>query len=759
VRVKVGRKNGLLKVAQFPVKSLKILSDGNVSLRIEMGIDVASCVNENVQVSQLDVYSRNIPLALSTTAIDIFSDGLRAATATDTQEKTRITNTRNSQKISTSFIDITKFIPNDGIRVVREGNLKKVEVVKTVESDLEILNSNNFQLEKPQEELYEDSELFCLKTIRLGKDPALAKGKFPLINPVNANTRFLSAKKEEVLKNFKIIGQSQSYERGYIETRFISCYVDVKIPRLAITNLPNLYFEIKLINNLKTIISIENFSISTQEIENDLKLLERSENINEFSSFSRTINQKLDVAQNPYVSLNSRSLKKQFEDKRIGTRIIRKLNGKRHVSSVITFTNPKLHKIPKEYSQNVIPFSINKVNDTLKIIVENIRGKIISIGVERRDATLNANFIKLFGENLDPVVVQEGSTIEFYDTNLIHNRIYEYRLFFIDDKGNVKSTSNILSYYYSSTPVLDAASIAITDVTREIVDSNTGAYPIVSFEIEALLTKSGTEAVKEFIASNGIDEKALGIPEFETESYKKLFVYQVDRQNLRTGEIETFGTIVDSSFVDDSASPKNLKTITPLNLLDSYEYMVKLGLRDPAALLPLQTTRKSSVINGKKAYDFRSYKFKVNPKSGIIPSNLKLSSLERDTLSENFTEFSLGIEASTLVKAEDYFPTVVGLTVRKTLVGFNLLKWSISGDTEMIDHFRIYAIADGIEAFIGASHAHITDGSYFYEDSEMYDRIGEVIYRVVPVLLNFDESSGESRVSILLENNLPTFLR
>jgi hypothetical protein len=149
----------------------------------------------------------------------------------------------------------------------------------------------------------------------------------------------------------------------------------------------------------------------------------------------------------------------------------------------------------------------------------------------------------------------------------------------------------------------------------------------------------------------------------------------------------------------------------------------------------------------------------VNPKSGIIPSNLKLSSLERDTLSENFTEFSLGIEASTLVKAEDYFPTVVGLTVRKTLVGFNLLKWSISGDTEMIDHFRIYAIADGIEAFIGASHAHITDGSYFYEDSEMYDRIGEVIYRVVPVLLNFDESSGESRVSILLENNLPTFLR
>jgi hypothetical protein len=214
-----------------------------------------------------------------------------------------------------------------------------------------------------------------------------------------------------------------------------------------------------------------------------------------------------------------------------------------------------------------------------------------------------------------------------------------------------------------------------------------------------------------------------------------------------------------STFIDDSASPKSLRTIKPLNILDSYKYTVRLGLRNPEAVAPIQTTSKDMASIGKKSYNFRSYKFLISSRKGLIPSSLRLQSSLSRSLGENFMEFSLGVESSISINAESYFPSIVGLNVRKTLVNFNLLEWSTNGDIELIDHFRVYAIADGVEAYIGAAHPHVTDGSYYYEDYEMFDRIGEVIYRVVPVLLNYEEASGDSRVSIITESNLPTFLR
>ena len=758
MRVKVGRKYGIINVAQFPVKSIKILDETQVLLRMEIGIDITACLKENIQIATIDLYGQNIPIELPSLVVDSFKDGLRSATITDASEKARITNLRNTKRVSTTFVDITKFISNDSIKSIKEGEIKKIKVIKTLESDLSLSDSTNFQLDLPQDEIYEDVEAFCFESIKKGIDPALVKGKFPAINPSDYDKKNIKNSNIKLIKNFKIIGESKKYTRGLFETRFTPCNFEVKVSRLAISNLPNLYAEVNLINNLGTIISIEKFSFSNQRIEIDIKSLEERKSLKNITQYSRVVNKKLDAVQNPYVAKNATLLKNSLETKNIGTRIVRRIYGKNHRDSSITFNKPKLQSIITSQGQNIIPFTISKLEDALKISIENIGKNIISIGIEKRNATLNTKFLKLQGDSLDLSLVEEGSAIEFYDLDIRHDCVYEYRAFYIDNKGNFKVSSNIVTYHYASTSVLEPASLSLTNVSREVVDDISGAFPIITFDIDAALTNSGIEVVKEFLALNNIDDDTFGISNLESGSYKKLLLYQVDRQNLRTGELETFGTLASSTFVDDSASPKNLRTIKPLNILDSYKYTIRLGLRSPEALVPIQTSRKSSTVN-KKAYNFRSYKFLVNPRKGSIPSSLKLQSDKSKSLNENFMEFSLGVEASTVVKAENYFPSVTGLSVRKTLIGFNSLEWSASGDTELIDHFRIYAFADGIEAFIGAAHPHVTDGSYYYEDYEMFDRIGEVIYRVVPVLLNYEEASGDSSVSIITESNLPTFLR
>lgn len=759
MRVKVGRKYGIINVARFPVKSIKIV-DTYVILGIEFGIDVTACLNENIQIATIDVYGKSIPIELPTLVLDSFKDGLRAATITDTNEKTRITDLRNSKKIISTNLDITKFISNDSIKSTRDGALKKIDVIKIFESNVSLSNSTSFELDIPDEQKYEEVESFCFENIKRGKDPALIKGKFPVVDPINYDKKNIkNIKNNTKIENFKIIGSSKKYVRGSFETRFTPSYFEIKIPRLAISNLPSLYFEINLINNLGTIISIEKFSFSNQQIEIDVKSIEKKYTSNNSTQYSRLINQRLDAVQNPYVAKNFSLLKNQREFKNIGTRIIREIRDRKHINSKISFNRPKLQNVSNTLGQNVIPFSILKIEEGIKIIVENIGKNIVSLGIEKRNATLNSKFKKLQGDGLDLTIVEENSSVEFYDLDIKHDSIYEYRIFYIDNRGNVRNSSNVVTYHYSSTSILEPASLSLTNSGREIIDDVNGSFPVITFDIDASLTNSGVEVVKEFLAENNIDETTLGISELDSSSYKKLLLYQVDRQNLRTGDIETFGTMASPTFIDDSASPKNLRTIKPLNILDSYKYIVRLGLRSPDAVLPTQTTSRDLTLIGKKSYNSRSYKFLINSRKGSIPSSLKMQSSFSRSLNENFMEFSLGVESSISIKSESYFPSIVGLNVRKTLVDFNLLEWSTNGDIELIDHFRIYAIADGIEAYIGSTHPHITDGSYYYEDYEMFDRIGEVIYRVVPVLLNYEEASGESRVSIITESNLPTFLR
>lgn len=758
MRVKVNKKTDIIKIGKNPIIAINLLSNGDVSLDFEFGVDISSCLKNDIQVIALSVYGHEIPSTFSSPALNDLSDGLRSAIIADASEKSFVTRIRTEYRVADTSIDVTKLISNEAIKKTKNDSNVTFNVTKTYDSNLETINNIDFIIEQPQEKSVFSVEEENRELLRIGKDPALLKGSFPTINPSSSIKRNTPGVRKNKFESYKIVGNPTKYTSGFINSRYSSCVTKVLLSRKSISDLPILYFEIGVSNKNGATVSRERINIFTQFIELDLKNIENKNKKDQVIKYGRIINSRLDAAQSPYISLESGFLKQKNRIESKDSRLIRELNGKYHTHSFITKPTSKTKKVDKELGSDLIPFSLLKVGSNIQISVESTKSGIISIGVERRDVTMFEKFRKLSGQGLEPTLVTNDSTITFIDSNLMHDHIYEYRMFFVDNKSNVKSSSNTCLYHYSSTNVTEPASLEVTNLNREIVEENGVSVLKISFDINAKLTDAGIEVAKQFLDSSGLSANLLGIPDLETSGYKKLLVYQIDRQNLRTGEIETFGTVYDAKFVDDSASPASLKTITPLNLLDNYKYFIKLGLRDPAALVSIQTSTKTSAI-GKKSYDYRSYKFRINPKSGNLPSNLKLASNSSLSLSENFFEFFLGIEAYINSLADDYLPTINGLSIRKTLIGFNQISWSIVGDVAVIDHFRIYAVADGIEAFIGASHPHVIDGSYFYEDYEMFNRMGEVIYRVVPVGLNFTELRGEASVKIVTQNNAPTFLR
>jgi hypothetical protein len=758
VRVKVNKKTGVIKIGKNPITSVKLLSSGDVALEFEFGIDISSCLKNEIQVVMLNVFGHEIPSITSTPALNNFSDGLRATVFADASEKSLITRMRTEYRVATVPVDITKLVSNDSIKKTKNDSSVALTLVKTYDSSLETINNVDFIVDTPDEKNSISIEEENRELLRLGKDPSTLKGSFPLLNPAISIKRNVSGNKKHKYESYKRIGNPTKYTTGTINSRYSSCSNTIFLSRKTISDLPILYFEIDLLNKTGVVVNREKINIFTQSIELDVKILESKNKKDEIIKYGRILNSRLDASQSPYVSLESGFLKQREGIENKDSRLIRTLIGKYHNSSYITRFTPRNQKTPRTFGDDAVPFNVVKVGNNLQIKIHSTKSGIISVGIERRDVTLFEKFRKLYGIGLDPVLVTDNSSVVFEDTNLTHDHVYEYRLFFIDNKSNTKSSSNTFVYHYSSTNVSEPASLEVTNLIREIVEENGSSYAKISFDINAKLTEAGIEVAKQFLSLNGLSENMLGLSDLETSGYKKLLIYQIDRQNLRTGEVESFGTIYESKFFDDSSKPSNLRTITPLNLLDSYKYFVRLGLRDPAALVSIQTSTKTSPI-GRRGYDYKSYKFRINPKSGNLPSSLKLTSNNSLSLAENFLEFSLGIESSIESIAEDYLPIISGLSIRKTLIGFNYVSWSIVGDTTSIDHFRIYAIADGIEAFIGCAHPHVIDGSYFYEDREMFDRIGEVIYRVVPVGLNFTEFRGEASAKIVIQNNAPTFLR
>lgn len=749
MRIKVSQLSDVVRVGDDPIVIVEDKKD-TVDIVFEIGIDLQTCIKNNIQLSKIRFFTENVSNILPDVSIDDFRDGLRSYNLLDANEKSRIQDARNSKLITEKIIDITSFIPNDKIKSILSGEKFKKRVIKINDSNLELLNQKEIKSDEiinPEKISTRKKIIDCLNS---GLDPITQKFSFPL-NDVDRISRGVTRKGNPQKKyDYRIVGNKSTFISGELFSKYYPCIFKVEFNKKDILQYSKIYLEVSLHNSKDVLVNRMGSDVF-------FNLIRRDINDNEIKStrtYARTVGKLFDTNLSNYFSVETSSVVNGSKMLDNGSMIIREILGEKLVHTKLINSFFGLSPIAREIEQKNISFSVIKEDESLKIRINKVPHEAIIVGLYRRIIDSRQKFEKLRGISTAPIPVTSNSIIEFVDTDLVHDTYYEYKVFYIDRKNNEKESTNMMQHYYVSNNLSTSSKLKINNFEISKRDD----YPYVSFKIDASITNDGVEFIKSFLLENNLDPGALGEISKNADLFKKLLVYNVDRQNLTSGEIESFGVITDPEFKDLSAFPDNLKTLKQFSLLDDYLYIVKLGIRDPAALLPTQQTVTESVDN-RSSFLSKKYKFRLNLKKSTLPSKKTLESESSKSLKENFDIFYVGLEEYIKTSAEKYYPKVINTSVTRTYINYNLISWSIVGDANSIDHFRVYAIYDGVEASLGCAHSHTNDTIYFYEDHEMYDKIGVVTYLIKPVLLNFIEIEDVESVSIRIDSDAPSYLR
>ena len=126
----------------------------------------------------------------------------------------------------------------------------------------------------------------------------------------------------------------------------------------------------------------------------------------------------------------------------------------------------------------------------------------------------------------------------------------------------------------------------------------------------------------------------------------------------------------------------------------------------------------------------------------------------KSIIQQNSDALIVGVESAVTISFNDMMPRVADLQVKKSYVRSNLITWRLTGDPKLVDHFQVYAEADGVKSLIGCAHSFTSDGTYKFDDLQMFGRVGNVNYYINPVTLDFTRTGGDAYVSIVVSNTL-----
>lgn len=757
-------------------RSAQVLTTGNrfiesispganyTKIRVQFGCDIGKLLSFNVVTIRLSIYDREVSIETKPLAVTIAGDSLVSASQEDAREKERISKVRESFRIYQSNVDVTSFIQNDSAKSI----IRNPEVVY---ESISMLDSRAFQGESkiaPTAASIVDRKADTRELRRLiktGMDPATIKSKFPIEDPGSlsrsmtklskapkgfANKIIASSSRFGTELYARVVGAPSSYKKGKLSSKYREVYTDVILPNNALLSLNSIYLYMEALNPAGISIDFLSKEIDLVDISADIV---RSRREGDGITLSRTVPPPRSEFYTEYrkISKGDDILAQNAYGDPIITRNFNMTSFEGHVTKRRSIERGK-----SEGGLDIIPFYPERNGDNLELKVPNVPEDIVAISLQRRRPLYSEGFSQLGSEIF---LVNEGSSLTFVDSSLVDETHYEYRLMFVDKRSNVRYSSNFVQCHYVSANLSDRISAIVSRVDPTPVTDLGSDVPQLTFSLTTEIREKGVESIKQLLSTLGVSEEVVQGTLQNPENYSKFIAYEVVRYNMRTADIDTFGVFSEPIFTDDSALSTTTKTsVTPLNFFDRYRYIVRFGMRSPSSLAPTQVNSNSDPISG-KSYDYKAYKFKSRRLPTNLPSNAEMSKLLRGSSTPNLDMIDIGVEVAVDFAPGKFQPRIYDLSLRKTYVKSNLLSWRIDGATNIIDHFQVYALADGVEVLIGCSHPFSKSGLHTFEDFDLYNRVGTVTYRVVPVLTNFTSSPGEAKVSITRKSNLPDFLQ
>ena len=760
MRIKIKQKPDLIRVGSQSISDIKIIKRAvgtrevkKIFVSFLLGIDVSGCLSRNVQTGKF-ILSEN-KLEINDTILD--TPSLNQIVDVDSKLKDAIIKKKSTINFideTEKIFDITSIVSNDDARniVTYKSRITKIP------SDSTISLADQFQYSGQQInfQVLKDVKTVCNDLLSVGVDPASLKVKFP-IPPAEKMSIGNISKEDKLNQQYsKIISDPNSYSQGTFSSNFFPLEINLELSLEDENGKRN-----PLINLLKYI----NVTLNDTSGKPVQKKIVETNLIDEIDRYLISENNKS-------LKFYRRKIKKslfsfnecKYEESTTFTRqdtscdtILREVSEGILSRYEVTINKKNIGNIQITKPNTIIPFYLEQSSQSVIINCKDTPQGVLSIGVEKRNLSVRERFSRS-NRSLSRIDISGRDEIRFVDRDLDPNQTYEYRLYFLDNKGNFYVTSNSIIYYHPFEVLESLAKIE----TNEPVVSMSGSNPILEFDVYGELTTRGTEYLKSFITNNGMTtEASLGLTENNVETYSGILQFEIVRQDMGLGLIESFGSFsvdqsrtlkfVDRSSIENASGNSNISRFDPFK---KYVYKVRLGLRNPLAL-DQEQINTTSITSGNNFKKFYNSPYKFNLTKGLMRRIQKDKG--QQSLNESFDNFYFGVER---VISSPNVQSLISVTMNEDVIAnryrkINEISWEVSGNYIIIDHFRVYAIFDGVESFIGSVPFEVSSTKYLYKDYDLYGRVGEVRYRVSAVLLNFEEVNFDQVSTLIVPNNLP----
>lgn len=379
----------------------------------------------------------------------------------------------------------------------------------------------------------------------------------------------------------------------------------------------------------------------------------------------------------------------------------------------------------------------------VEICVSSIPADVIAVAVLKKDVTLNdANFSFISDDN--PVkLTTTVSDVTFIDDDVKIKHVYEYACKLFLNNGSVIDSTNItLQKYIPKTN----GGIAIDIANFEVIKSNQSVD--VRFNVKSSIVGESFDDIHLALKKQGLEEYFADELLLERDKLQSLIAHSITRINLTTGQKEDFGTFTGTTFVDSYEGEK--KSVSRLKQGFRYRYIVSTLIRKAETMFEKLYRTEQDKSTG-KFYSFKPSVFRH-------PLALSEGTLTtKESLIKNHAEddFSFGYVGNTkeidvafevpLTKISDVFAQRID---RRT----NIVKWNVDGRIADIEHFVLMKEVLGQARIIGKAHSISSNKTFEFFDYIEPDDIGEVIYRVIPIMNNyFRGNAGVSNIVKIID--------
>lgn len=358
----------------------------------------------------------------------------------------------------------------------------------------------------------------------------------------------------------------------------------------------------------------------------------------------------------------------------------------------------------------------------LTVFISEIPWHVVSFSIIRKNLSNIDSEDVVVAKNINLRSDGNDNLLSFDDIGLFDRNFYEYRVVFWSDDGIQREsiTKHRVVYFEAD------RNAGVTNLGTPIVTNQGGAD--VTFEIKVEKNKFEADLIQQALTLEGTKEEFQELLNGNINRLSPVVQTSLYRTNTETGEVDFYGIIDSSLFVDSTYGPK--KGIERPQIGVKYIYTAITHKRNPETLF---YDYEKTIVN-----PITQQSYKLKPAFAFHPVRLRESLIVNETWLDKqpYDIFTFG-DAVDIDQVEITIPTIMPeiINTECRIIGAEriLVTWMINGDQSYIDHFMVFLNHNGIDTPVGVSRANNLDSRYEFVDVLNNGESGILQYKIIPV--------------------------